>query len=333
MFTGHKLLGRSTLQAQPSKNSVTVTWDEDDQLWRGRFHSMYSPCEMLIDGGDQEGAKQIVQMAVNEARRVDRKFSRYRNDNIVHKINSANGEAVEVDSETASLINSAVQSYELSEGRFDITIGVLRQAWQFDAEAEPPEQYQIDRLKEKIGWHRVEWDGRTLTLPAGMEIDFGGIGKEYAVDRVAQLLSQEHIPPVLIDFGSDIFATGARKEGSSWRVAIDAHQDGDELGMVEIRRGGIASSGLAPRHLMNSGRHHCHILDPHSGWPVEHAPHSVTVVAESCMEAGRLATLAVLNGSSAVKFLDSQQAHYQLIDGPNGTVHSSISSIRSTSAI
>src|SRR6185436_16520955 len=119
------------------------------------------------------------------------KFSRYRPDNIVHRINTSNGLPVLVDEETARLLDFAATLTHLSDGAFDITSGILRQAWTFDGRGDVPRQQRIDELLALVGWRKVSWDSSTrrLQMLPGMQIDFGGVGKEYAVDMAARALA------------------------------------------------------------------------------------------------------------------------------------------------
>jgi thiamine biosynthesis lipoprotein len=280
----------------------------------GRFTAMGGPCEVLVDTPDRDVARAIVARAADEALRVERAFSRYRTDNVVHRINHAGGRPVTVDPETAHLLDYAAQLHALSDGKFDVTSGVLRRVWTFDGREHVPDADAIAGVRERIGWHRVRWENPVLTLPAGMEIDFGGIGKEYAVDRAAESGTAEE-PAFLVNFGGDLRATAARRGGASWRVGVD---DPEQTGRAAVLRldpeqGALATSGDARRFVTWRGRRLGHILDPTTGWPVEGAPRSVTVLAPTCVEAGTLSTLAMLQGQGAARFLEEQGvAHWVL---------------------
>ncbi len=283
-------------------------------IWTGRFFAMASPCEVLIDHEDRNLAKKIFQLAQEEALRVEQKFSRYRADNIVFQINNANGQSVQVDEETGTLLDFAAACYQMSDGRFDITSGLLRKVWHFDGSDAIPAPDAVDALLPLMGWEKVKWQRPFFTLPAGMEIDFGGIGKEYAVDKTAARLSPYLSTGVLINYGGDLFALGPRRNGKGWNVGID---DPDATGQqimaqISFSKGGLATSGDARRYLIKEGVRYSHILDPKTGWPVPNTPRSVTVAAQTCVEAGMLATLAMLQGSDAKSFLEEQGAPFWL---------------------
>lgn len=268
---------------------------------------MASPCELLLDLDEEGTARQLLEIAAAEAWRVERKFSRYRHDNIVHAINTRAGQAVRVDTETAALLDYATHCHTLSEGRFDISSGILRRVWTFDGSEHIPAPGDVLALLPHVGWQHAEWRKPWLRLQPGMEIDLGGIGKEYAVDRTAQLLRRHTHAGLLINFGGDVYATGPRRNGAGWRVGIE-DPDGvtDREHDIEIACGGIATSGDSRRFLYKDGVRYSHILDPRTGWPVADAPRSVTVAAATCTEAGVLATLASLHGINAERFLQEQ---------------------------
>lgn len=292
-----------------------TTLERIEDYFLGRFTSMASPCEVLVDTDDREIAGMALDVAAREAWRIERTFSRYRSDNVVHRINHAGGRPVRLDEEGALLIDYAVACYEMSAGMFDITSGSLRRLWRFDGGDHVPDAAAVRAALRLVGWHRVRWEGRTLTMPAGMEIDLGGIGKEYAVDRSAALVAARIGEAFLVNYGGDLFASGARRGERPWAVGVD---DPDRTGeaavyRIDFPRGGLATSGDARRFVRHEGRRLGHILNPTTGWPVENAPRSVTVLATTCMEAGTLATLAYLQGPRAREFLEAQGVQFRVL--------------------
>ncbi|MCK6425769.1 MAG: FAD:protein FMN transferase [Burkholderiaceae bacterium] len=292
------------------------------QGWRGRFEAMASPCELLIEGGDRALAAALLDTAQAEALRIEHKYSRYRDDSVLARLHAADGRPVEVDDETALLLDFAARCHALSGGRFDITSGVLRAAWRFDGSDRLPAPETVAALLPRIGWPRVQWARPWLTLPAGMELDLGGLGKEYAVDRVLGLLRRQlqvqagsaDAVALLVNFGGDLAVGGPRADGSAWQIGIETPAGApavplarpDAAAQLALRAGGLATSGDARRFLLKDGVRYSHILDPRDGWPVRGAPRSVTVAAPSCIEAGVLATLAMLQGPGAEAWLQAQ---------------------------
>ena len=274
------------------------------------FPAMAGPCELLLDTTDLDLVLPLGRMAQTETQRIERKFSRYRDDNPVHRINTSRGEVLEVDAETADLIDFADELYHLSEGRFDITSGLLRKVWIFDGSDSLPPEEAVAELLPHIGWDKVHWQRPRLQLPAGMEIDLGGIGKEYAVDRVFGILREQFNGALLVNFGGDLRAHGPRADGSSWQVGIEEMQGGGAPSWIELSEGALATSGDSKRFLLKDGVRYSHILDPRCGWPVENAPHAVTVYAPTCVQAGVFSSLASMMGREAESFLEGQGVRF-----------------------
>jgi len=281
--------------------------------WCGLFRAMASPCEVHVSGVGRSRAEGIVAAVCAEAKRIETTFSRYLEGNIVDRINRAQGEPVTVDPETARLLDYAAELNALSDGRFDITSGVLRRAWTFDGGEAVPAQASIDALRASVGWDKVDWNSPVLRMPAGMEIDFGGIGKEYAVDRAAQLIG-DRVRHCMINFGGDLVALGPPEvrdgKRSGWTVGIESLSGSGAARRVSLTTGALATSGDTRRYVLRDGRRYGHILDARTGWPVEDAPRSVTVLAPNCTQAGMLATFAMLMGREAEEFLAAQQVRY-----------------------
>lgn len=284
------------------------------EVYRYTFTAMASPCEVQIESHDRYLAVHLGKIAEREARRIERKFSRYRDDSALSRINAAAGSAVPVDGETALLLDYAANCFALSEGRFDVTSGVLRRLWKFDGSDRLPAREDVDQLTRSIGWDRVSWRNPVIELPPGMEIDFGGFGKEYAVDRALHCIRQESLAPALVNFGGDLCVSGLRRGGQRWRVMIEP-VDSTEAGpaWLEVADGAITTSGDARRFLLKDGVRYSHILDPRTGWPVTGAPRAITVAAPSCMEAGIVSTLAMLHGADAEAFLKAEKAQAWVI--------------------
>jgi thiamine biosynthesis lipoprotein len=268
---------------------------------------------VLAEGGlDTAAAAESVLSAVAaEAWRIEDKYSRYREDNIVHAINTSDGAETLVDEETAGLLDFAERLFTLSGGLFDITSGVLRRAWKFDGGSRVPDEARIEAFRTLVGWSKVRWIRPSFSMLPGMEIDFGGVCKEYAVDRATSLAREKFAGSCLVNFGGDLAVSRPRERGLAWRVGIEATDAASDKPsrMIDVRQGGVATSGDTYRFLLRDGRRYTHILDPRTGWPVMDAPRSVTVAAGTCTQAGMLTTLSLLQGAGAEAFL--QQAGVQ----------------------
>jgi thiamine biosynthesis lipoprotein len=278
-----------------------------------RFSAMAGPCEVLLPAAEGSSAREWGEVAAAEAWRIEKKYSRYRQDSVLAWIHAQRGSTVRLDEETASLIDFAEQCFVISDGLFDITSGILRRAWKFDGSDRVPDAATVQNLLPLIGFNKVCWRNPFLTVPDGMELDLGGIGKEYAVDRAYDLLMACCPVPFLVNFGGDLRASRPLPHGP-WKVGIERPDAAHTAAMMlEVEYGALATSGDSHRFLLKDGVRFGHVLNPRTGWPVPDAPRSVTVAASSCTEAGLLSTLAMLKGAQAQQFLQEQAVRYWLL--------------------
>lgn len=271
---------------------------------------MASPCDVLMEVTDESVAREILDAVASEAWRIEDKYSRYRKNNIIYRINNSHGDTVVIDAETSRLLDFANELYEISDGMFDVTSGVLREVWKFDGSDNVPDKVQVKRILKNIGWMKVIRAQGSVTLPAEMEIDLGGIGKEYAVDRCVQVARQKTAESVLVNFGGDLAVSTSRKNKKFWSVGRLITGSDKAGGLFQLYRGAIATSGDAHRYLLKDGIRYSHILNPLTGWSVIDAPHTVSVAADTCIEAGMMSTLAMLHGAQAEEFLKMQEVAY-----------------------
>lgn len=282
---------------------------------RFQFRVMGGPAEvqLLAENVLAEKCARDIEL---EARRIEKKFSRYDRDSIVSRINEcAGGETLQVDAETASLLDYAKVCYEQSEGLFDITSGVLRRAWDFKA-GRIPQQSEVGALLPLIGWPQVEWKSPALRLPKpGMQIDFGGLGKEYAVDRCAAVCERHGVKAGLVNLAGDVRVFGPPPGEQPWKIGL-AHprKEGAVFASIELAGGAVATSGDYERYFEAGGKRYSHIMNPKTGWPVD-SFQSVSVVAESCLIAGTASSIAMLLGEKkGIEFLDELGLPYVVCD-------------------
>jgi thiamine biosynthesis lipoprotein len=279
-----------------------------------QFFAMASQCEAIIETTKKSLAKKLAKVISEEVWRIQDKYSRYDPKSVCSKINNSQGKAITIDEETYLLLNFADTCFQLSDGLFDITSGVLRKIWKFDCSNNIPTQTQINTLLPLIGWQKVIFDQDKISLPENMELDLGGIGKEYAVDRCIIIAKQLTDKPVLINLGGDLAVTSARKNNQAWHVGVENPGHAEKKPMiVSLRKGAIATSGDAKRYLLKEGVRYSHILNAKTGSPIENAPRSITVAAPQCIQAGILATLSSMQGKEAEQFLEEQEIKFWAI--------------------
>ncbi len=281
-----------------------------------RFSAMGTACILHLYAADQVRAASGFAAATAEIDRIERKYSRYDSDSLLSAINrvgAASGE-IEVDDETAALLDYAFACHAKSGGAFDITAGILRKCWDFSS-GRLPEAEAVASLLPRIGLDKLGWRRPRLRFDvAGMEIDLGGIGKEYAVDRAASVLREAGIDQGLVDLGGDMAVLGPHPDGEPWRIGLRHPRQADALvTQAAVGCGALATSGDYERCIEIAGRRFGHILDPRTGWPVEGLA-SVTVLGASCMVAGSAATIAMLKGRAGGAWLRSLDIAHLWVD-------------------
>lgn len=260
-------------------------------------------------------ASMAARAAIEEVRRIEIKFSRYRTDGILPRINRSAGQGpVECDSETLELLRYAHALYEASGGLFDATSGVLRRVWNFSVPALPDPE-RLAELLPLINWKSVELTDRSVRLPiAGMELDFGGFGKEYAVDRACNVLIDAGVRHGLVNLGGDVRAVGPQPDGAAWSIGIqDPRDENRVIASLPLFQGALATSGDYERFIDIDGRRYCHILNPQTGMAVS-GWRSVSVLAPVALAAGGYSTIAMLQQSQAASWLDAEAVPWLGVD-------------------
>jgi len=278
------------------------------------FTAMASPCKFILQG-EESALQQACLKAQAEIQRIEQKFSRYQQSSLLQTINNNAGtKSTKIDAETAGLLNYAELCYQQSDGLFDITSGILRQAWNFKSNTLPNKE-TIQKLLPLINWSSVEWDKNEIFLPKkNMEIDFGGFGKEYAADRAAEIFQSLGIQHGLVDLGGDIRIIGDKADQSGWDIGIRNPKKPDQaIKQIKLHHGAMATSGNYERFMQVNGQQYCHIMKAKTGWPVDHWA-SVTVLAPQCLVAGSLATLTMLAEAEGDEWIKEQEVPFFTID-------------------
>jgi len=283
----------------------------------------------LVDARGRAEAARIARRAEEEARRIERKFSRYRDGSVVSEINRSAGRTpVAVDEETDTLVASALELRERTGGRFDPTVGVLRRAWDFRSGRVPSREEVAALLPLVDGTSVSRRDGTVFLRKPGMELDLGGVGKEFAVDRVAQVLVEEGVPAAIVNFAGDVRTVGRRLDRHPWKVGVRDPRDPRRVrfSVRPMAGAGVATSGDYERGFVKDGARYHHILDARTGWPVRGVV-SATVVAPTADEAGRFASAAFLLG------LEEGLALLEATPGLEGALIAEDETIRATTGM
>lgn len=278
----------------------------------------------FVDARGRANAARIARLAEEEALRIERKFSRYRDGSVLSEINRNAGRTpVAVDEETDALVESALDLSLRTEGRFDPTVGVLRGAWDFRS-GRVPSREEVDALRPLVDASLVSRrDGTVFLRREGMELDLGGIGKEYAADRVARVLLEQGISAAVVNFSGDVRTVGRRLDRHPWKIGVRDPRDPRRIrfSVRPMAGAGVATSGDYERGFVKDETRYHHILDARTGWPARGVA-SATVVAGSADTAGRFASAAFLLGiEKGLALLESTKGLEGALIAEDGAIH------------
>lgn len=273
-------------------------------LRRARWNALGTSCEIQYSCEEPARAAAFESAAIGWVAAFEAKYSRFRSDSLVSRINAAAGrDWVEIDPEMTQFLDLCGSLFFLTHGVLDATALPLIKLWDYKtANPRIPTESEIAAARRLVGWPKVRRAPGCVFLPEpGMALDFGGWGKEYAVDVVAQIAQEHDVVPALVDFGHDLRALGAAPGKPGWHIGLeDPEKPGGACwGSLGVIDRGVASSGDYVRGFTLNGRRYGHIIDPRSGRPVANGCRQVTVVAPTCLQAGVLATSAFVLGPEA----------------------------------
>ena len=238
--------------------------------------AMGSAATVRACGSDASALPEVVSSALDEVDRLDRLLSHYRADSPLSRLNrEAAGGPVAVEPELLDLLGECLRWSRASDGAFDVTVGPLMKAWGFFRdEGRVPDERQLASARAVVGYRHVVLDREHGTIcfdRPGVELDLGGIGKGYAVDRVVALLRRRGIASALVNLGgSSVYGLGAPPVAEAWEVAIEDPTSSDHRAMsVALRDRALSVSGGYARYFEEGGITYSHIMDPRSGRPVQ----------------------------------------------------------------
>jgi len=274
------------------------------------FAALGSPCRIRFAAAASP-AKALPEVIIQWVAAFEARYSRFIPTSLISRITAAAGKQwVETDPETDQLLALCHEAHFITRGTFDPTALPLIKLW--DWKASPPvvpDEAAVEAAMKRVGWRKVQRAPGKVFLPeAGMALDLGGIGKEYAVDQVAQLAVQSGATSVLVDFGHDVRAQGPPPEKKpAWHIGLeDPKQPGKCWTGLAVNNQSVATSGDYLRNFVRDGKRYGHILDVRTGRPVANGCLAVSVVAPTCTMAGMLSTTAfVLGPEEGLRLLDA----------------------------
>lgn len=252
-----------------------------------------------------EDAQAALQEAEECIQQVEGLWSVTDEDSEIYQANHSGGQPVTVSEETAEIISFALEMAQRTGGALDPTIYPVLTAWGFTTDSKQvPSQQQIAQLLEQVGYDRIRLNGTELTVPDGMELDLGAVGKGYTADLVTEILRRHGVTSALISLGGNIQAIGSRPDGSDWRLGIRAPWESGNLGVLTVSDAAVVTSGGYENYFDDEqGNIYWHILDPSTGYPADSGLQSVTIVGREGKMCDALSTaLFVMGAQSAEQY-------------------------------
>ena len=271
-------------------------------------HFQMGTClEVTLWHQEPQTATRLIRDAVQEAHRLDAILSNYDPDSALSRLNRhAGAGSMRVPLELFELLSNSRELAEKTGGMFDVTVGPLIELWQkAAAKNQIPSASQMDEARSLVDYRNLSLcrpDQVALTR-SGMNIDLGGIGKGYAVERMTKMLKTSGVGAALVNFGGSSMSTiGAPPGKTSWEVALQ-DTDGRLRGTIHLRDLALSTSGAMGRGWIIDGKKYGHLIHPLSGIPVIKL-RMATVIAPSATLAEALTKPLVLVGASAMRIVE-----------------------------
>jgi thiamine biosynthesis lipoprotein len=269
-------------------------------FWQFSFQAMHTHCRVNFYSQDSTQARGYQDEVLRWISWFEAQYSRFIPDSLISRINAAAGKDwVETDPETDALLTLCHEMVFFTRNVFDPTALPLIRLWNWKATPPVvPDAAAVAANLELVGWYKVQRRKGGIFLPRqGMCLDLGGIGKEYAVDRVLTMGLQRDITNLLVDFGQDVRVHGHPVDRTTWHIGLeDPTKPGQCWTGVAVSNHAVATSGDYVRNFTVGGRRYGHIIDPRNGYPVNNGSLSVSIIAPHCTLAGIISTSAFILG-------------------------------------
>ncbi len=245
-----------------------------------------------------ESAEAALTISENRIKELEALWSTTDENSDIYKVNQSNGARIEVREETAEILQFALDMAEQTGGALDPTISPLVTAWGFiSGEYHIPTEDELTDLLQSVDYENVFSEGNFVTLPDGMQLDLGAVGKGYTGDIIAELLKEQGITSALLDIGGNIQMIGRKPDGSRWRLGIQNPFGEGSLGILESEDGAVVTSGNYERYFIGQdGKQYGHIIDPSTGYPAESGLASVSIIAKEGKLCDALSTAIYVMG-------------------------------------
>ena len=298
----------------------TITLNPAAQLYRTTHPAMGTEYSLYLYAPSREQAAAIARPVFEEVDRIDGLLSNYRPGSEMSRINrEAFQHDVTTDPETFYFLVTCMAWSERSRGAFDISVGKLMKVWKFfGASGAFPSPEELAAARADVGWEKIRLDRGQRTvrfLAAGIELDPGGVGKGYAVDRAVRILRAKQAPAALLSAGSStIYALGAPPGEAGWKVRVPSpHPEGGTISTVILRDTSLSTANLSEKNFVHDGHFYGAIMDPRTLRPVEGMAQA-TAISPSATDSDALSNaLFVSRPEDRALLLDGRQQDCALV--------------------
>ena len=289
--------GRTNLEAQEAENS---------------FFAMNTYMTFTAYGEQAEDALADARARVEE---VEALWSVTDEGSEIYQANHSGGEPVNVSEETAELVSFALEMAEKTDGALEPTIYPVLRAWGFTTDTKQvPSQEEINALLGDVGHEKITLDGTLLTVPEGMELDLGAVGKGYAGDLAAEAVRARGIECAILSLGGNIQAVGSRPDGTDWRVGLRSPWEDGTLGVLRVSDQAVVTSGGYENYFEDEdGNVYWHILDPETGYPAKSGLLSVTIICTQGRMGDALSTALFVMGPQKAEEYWRENGDFEMI--------------------
>src|SRR5690606_21045354 len=273
---------RSFFRPQPAEVFPPVV-----SLTRAGRPAMATLFEVVFRSQDRS-LMEHVHRALDRVQEIERQLSVFREDSDIARVNrEGDSRPVEVSPEVFQLLRRSQRLSEETNGAFDITATALWKCWGFHRrQGKLPESGELEEALSRCGFqylHLNPEDNTVLLQKKGMELNLGSIGKGYALDQIALMLQNAGLSNFLLHAGNSSFMAHGdlREPETGWQVSIQDPRGGESgLATIRLRGQGMATSGTSEQYFEFGGKRYGHILDPRTGWPVDHYLSATAVAAD-----------------------------------------------------
>lgn len=301
------LSGCSTADGQSTGESTTKPTGEP--IKKSDFF-LDTTCDIAVYDNVSE---EVLDKGFSVLKEVDDKMSATKAESEIMAINNASGKAaVKVSDDTFYVISKGIQYSEMTEGKFDISVGPLVKLWGINTDhARIPSEEEIKSTLQKVGYKNIvvnEAKKEVKLNLEGMSLDLGGIAKGYAGDAVADTLKNNGVKHAIINLGGSVIVIGSKPNGEGWRIGIQdpVQPRGEYLGVLSVSDKAISTSGIYERYFIENGVRYHHIMDTSKGYPVNNELASVSIVSDKSIDGDPLAKAFTMGLEEGMKFIEAQ---------------------------